>query len=152
MKKKNSKIPKNRATGEEKENRHWDIDSLMDKGVKSSDIMRVLCQKYGISRRQAERDIQLVREKRCTPLTAKRLQELRSENVHILKFILKDSLQKGDYPIALKALEIQEDLIDKYPTTGGKHHDDVSDISKPVPQDLEQIFGRIKEDEPDPES
>jgi hypothetical protein len=105
--------PLKRASNDEREDRFRDIDALLDKGHKPADIARVMEKRYGISKRQAERDIQQVKTQRNQYLTLNTTDSLRSEHYRKYAHIYQYALQKEDFPTALKALACQEQLIDK---------------------------------------
>jgi hypothetical protein len=109
----NKAKPLKRALTDEREDRFRDIDALLDKGHKPADIARVMEKRYGISKRQAERDIQQVKTQRNQYLTLNTTDSLRSEHYRKYAHIYQYSLQKEDLSTALKALACQEQLIDK---------------------------------------
>src|SRR4051812_41978055 len=73
-----AKKPVKRASCDERQDRLRDIDALFDKGYKPADIARAMEKRHAISRRQAERDIQLVKVQRSQLLSLQTTDSLRS--------------------------------------------------------------------------
>ena len=141
-----AKKPVKRASCNERQDRLRDIDALFDKGCKPADIARALEKRYAISRRQAERDIQLVKTQRSQLLSLQTTDSLRSEHYHKLEHLYRYCLQKEDHYTAIKVLALQEQLVDKLPNPGANPHAPVSDPSSISSSELADLLAALEID------
>lgn len=122
--------------------RHRSIEALLDKGYQPADIARAIEQQHCVSRRQAERDIRTVKAQRGDRLLRCPPGELHAEHYHSLKHIYRESLRKEDFQTALKALALQEEIINQYVSTGEKQHA-LSDSARISPDELETLMAAL---------
>jgi hypothetical protein len=122
------------------------VENLLDKGVRSSDIARVLEQRYQISRRQAERDIQRVKENRSLLFTGV-VSGHTVQNYHRCEHLYQECLKKGDHQTALKVMAMQEKLVQQSGLfkTGGTAYA-LSDSTGIPEHELEALLAAFGED------
>lgn len=122
------------------------IESLLDQGVKSSDIARVIERQCQITRRQAERDIQRVRENRSLLFTGV-VSGHAVQNYHRCEHLYQECLKKGDHQTALKVMAMQEKLVQQSGLfkTGGTSYA-LSDSTGIPEQELEALLATFGED------
>lgn len=101
------------------EERYRSIEVLLDQGYRSSNIACAIEQQYGISLRQAQRDIRAVQTQRAENLLHALPQTCSAEQYYRLDYIYQESIRAGDRLTALKAIEAQKDLIQDL-KNGGK--------------------------------
>jgi hypothetical protein len=142
------KSGKVRATHEEREDRFRDIEALMDKGHRPADIARAISHRYSITTRQAERDIQTVKERRSAYLLLSAPGELRAENYNLLKHLYKQCLQNGEHQTALKALSLQDKMLDKAWNQGDIKNEKSTDSTKIQSEDLANLMATLETDWP----
>ncbi|WP_373532874.1 hypothetical protein [Vampirovibrio sp.] len=140
----NKAKPLKRASSDERQDRSRDIDALLDKGHKPADIARAMEKRYGISKRQAERDIQQVKAQRSQYLALNTSDSLRSEHYSKLAHIYQYALQKEDFSTALKVLAFQDQLIDKLTNPGAKENAAVSSSSAISTSDLADLMAALE--------
>jgi hypothetical protein len=127
------------------EERYWMIESLLDKGFRPSDIARVIEQKGGITLRQAQRDIQRVRENRNLSFSNV-ANGLAVQMYHRSEYLYQESVKKGDYQLAAKILTLQNDLIQKQNLTRGGNPYALSDSTGIPERELEALLAALSED------
>lgn len=138
------KTGKARASQEVREARFRDIEALLDKGLRPANIVRAISFRYGKSIRQVERDIRFVKRRRAECLLLASPDELQAEHYTLGSHIYHESLNVGDYKTALKALALQQKIVESYSSNGGHNHATESDTFPTTPAELEAILGALE--------
>jgi hypothetical protein len=121
------------------------VENLLDKGVRSSDIARVLEQRCQISRRQAERDIQRVNEIRNLSFS-NMANGLAAQTYHRSEYLYQESVKKGDYQLAAKMITLQTDLMQKHNLKRGGNAYVLSDSTGVPEREVEALLAALTED------